>query len=187
HFLLSPTSFSIARTPLNPRLPLSGGVTGPPLDPHPPPPLPRRTRRGGGSWRADRRRRRVASHDARSHRPPLAPHLPSLRRAATADARAGASCSGCDSERWWARMRRPGMDGAALGPGRSPGRRGKACDGHPRPMNSALDRRSWEQRLPDRAHDGPGCLPRDASLREAQRGITPGGWRRVVGSASATS
>ncbi|CAN6247890.1 unnamed protein product [Urochloa humidicola] len=29
--------------------------------------------------------------------------------AAMADATAGASCSGCDDERWWARMRRPGM------------------------------------------------------------------------------
>ncbi|CAN6297733.1 unnamed protein product, partial [Urochloa humidicola] len=55
----------------------------------------------------------------------------------------------------------------------------KACGGHPRPMDPAWDGRVWEHRLPDQAYDGgandPGCLPRDARLREAwapRRGVS---------------
>ncbi|CAO1948808.1 unnamed protein product [Urochloa humidicola] len=61
--------------------------------------------------------------------PPLAPHLPFLRRATTADARAGASCSGYDGERWWARMRQPGMERVHGEPARI--RRGHLRSAHP--------------------------------------------------------
>ncbi|CAN6195112.1 unnamed protein product [Urochloa humidicola] len=62
------------------------------------------------------RRRRMESRPVtaiggqpRHKEPLLAPHLPSLQRAATEDARAGVSCNGCDGERWLARMRQSGM------------------------------------------------------------------------------
>ncbi|CAN6183752.1 unnamed protein product [Urochloa humidicola] len=59
---------------------------------HPSPPLPPAdaTRR----QRMESRPVTAMGGKPRREEPPLAPHLPSLRRAATADARAGACCSG---------------------------------------------------------------------------------------------
>ncbi|CAN6291586.1 unnamed protein product, partial [Urochloa humidicola] len=99
-----PHSIELGLCPPPPPQPTSGGCDGATARPsYPLPPADAMRRR-----RMESRPVTATGGKPRCEEPPLAPHLSFLRRTATADARAGASCSGCDGERWWARMRRLG-------------------------------------------------------------------------------